>query len=167
MAEAPRPLPLEEQIKQDLRFDYLLDISPEFINTLLPLFSAQQKDPKDLHSSFWITFSKKYNLLARGIRDELQGEEVFQGEMEEHREAFKDWLNEDIADAINVSAKAGFFDEASPFNRLGFFDQTSPSNLLAGLNEMPDDLVMEYEPQLTEIPGRVLECAQEITNRIG
>jgi len=63
MEGSPQPIPLEEQLKQDPRFSYLLQVSPELTPTVAGLIS---KKP-DQHSAFWLAYLQCTNTYLNGM----------------------------------------------------------------------------------------------------
>lgn len=149
MTEIPQPLPLEEQLRQDSRFNYLTRLSPSLVNSLVPLVEVSNEDKDQLHPKFWLVFCERYNMLAKGIREEVQEELQYNGQslddIVEHEWEVANWLDEEVIQTIEVTRIPGFF------------TKKSPGRLLSAVNQMNNEIIMEYEPLILGIPRRLRE----------
>ena len=154
MTEALIPLTLEEQVKQDPRFSYLLELKPEFAGTLVELIKPHMENPAK-HSSFWLLFLDLYNFYVNAIRTKLSApeEDMTEDEWETHRESVRKFLTEDISESTTISKVPGFFDDKEGIldpSREGVF--TSPSNYSKAINEIDKQQILDYDYLFLEMP---------------
>ena len=103
----PRPLPPEEQIKQDSRFSYILKVYPQFAPNVVGILKSQEEDPTGRHANFWVDYLSKYSTLCREFRRGLTiGDEEQLGE---HSEAVVEWLNLTVLPCMATTDNS-FFD---------------------------------------------------------
>jgi len=67
MVEDGRQIPLEEQVRLDSRFSTLLDLVPDFSDSIASLLERDMS-PRIGSSKMWVSYLTKYNTLIREIR---------------------------------------------------------------------------------------------------
>jgi len=164
----PRPLPIEEQIKQDPRFSYILEVNPGFVDQLVLLFTAQEQDPNSKHSEFWTNYLDVYDAYMLAIRQVLSDpvEELSEEEWETHKESIREFLDEDIIEAISVSEVPGFFDEKDAINAENDII-VQPSGYFEHFKQVKRDYILNYPVAplgydflITEAPEELIRLSQ-------
>lgn len=117
----PRPLPLEEQIKQDPRFSYLASIDLGFTNLISGLMREQSGNPVDLYPKVWLLLLEKYNktlgLIGSGMQ-EMNDKEGFTV----HKNGISKFLTTEIEPSI-IKTREGSRERLNEIVKM--FDETT------------------------------------------
>ena len=67
MTERLSQNPFEEQVQHDLRFQYLLQVSPNYTGTIVELLQTINADSENLHANFWLDYLQCTNTYVKGM----------------------------------------------------------------------------------------------------
>ncbi len=144
---------ISEQLAQELvtlresdAFDYLVNVAPVTIPIVEDLTHKLAVNRQNTHAAFWLMYLRSYNLLALGIRQDLDRERLVNNI---HLNAVREWISEEVRGGIENSARDKFFENKEAQDFL---------ETLLSL-EMTD--VCEYESVILEIPGRITQLSEK------
>lgn len=79
MTEIPQQLPIEVQLKKNIKFVHLLGIVPDYSGKVVELTGVKENNPEDVHSSMWLEYLTSLNVIAEMLKieeGELNHEEM-------------------------------------------------------------------------------------------
>ena len=122
MAEIPQQLPLEEQVKQDPRFNNILLVNPPFLDTIANLVEKSEQNPNSIYPDFWIKYLTIFNAMV--IRDlgTKSGELNLGKRSGVNRRTVSSFMNSSLLGAMRASFHPDFFNSARAHHLFESFD---------------------------------------------